>query len=246
MRSLAATAGARIPHNAVNPADVLLLLHMDGTNGSGVFIDNSANAFPITSDGAAITTSTFVFGGASGNFDGANDRLLTPANSLFNPNDGDFTIEARVRLTSAANATRPVLSQQEGGTANGWMFFIGGASQLVSFASGPAAAQIFTASSGGVPIDTWTAVAVTKQGTTLRLYQDGILVGTFPYVAGTISLTGQNVMTGFGLGGNGTIWEAFESRWWQGQLDETRYVRNTALYTGPTYTLATSEFPNST
>lgn len=234
-----------MPHNLVNPVDVLLLLHMNGENGSGVFIDNSINAFPMNSLGAAITTAEFVFGGASGNFDGFNDRLLTPANTLFDPNNVDFTIEARVRLTSGDNATRPIVSQQEGDTSSGWMFFIGGPSHRVSFASGPAAAQIFSATSGGVPVDTWSAVAVAKEGSTLRLYQDGAIVGEFPYVAGSISLLGQNVMVGFGLGGNGTIWEASASRWWQGQLDETRYVRRTALYTTPTYPLATAEFPNA-
>jgi hypothetical protein len=223
----------------------LLLLHMDGPDGSGDFIDNSINAFTITSLGAAITTSTSVFGGASGTFDGTNDRLLTPATSLFDPNSVDFTIDARVRLTNNSNLTYPIISQQEGGTANGWMLFLVGVDHRLAFASGPGASQIYTATSGGVVVDTWTAVSVSKEGSTIRLYQDGAIVGSFTYVPGSISLTGQNVMVGFGLGGNGTIWEAPEFRWHQGQLDELRYVTGTALYTGDSYVLATTEFPNA-
>jgi Concanavalin A-like lectin/glucanases superfamily len=184
-----------------------------------------------------------VFGGASGNFDGINDSVTTPANSQFDPNAEDFTVECRLRLTNNADATYAVMSQQQSGTAAGWLFFVLGASHRISFASGPQASKIYTATSGGLTVNTWTAVAASKQGDTLRLYQDGTLVGSFTYVDGSISLSDQSVLVGFGFGSSGTIWNAGEQRWWQGQIDELRYVTGTALYTGSSYDLATSAFP---
>ena len=53
------------------------LLHFSGSNSSTTFIDNSPNAFSITSNnGAAISTAQSKFGGSSGYFDGISSSIL--------------------------------------------------------------------------------------------------------------------------------------------------------------------------
>ena len=71
-----------------------LLMHFNGTNGSTTMTDNSKNNTTVTSvNGTAISTAQSKFGGSSVLFDGTNDLLTIPNNSLFDLSSGDFTIE---------------------------------------------------------------------------------------------------------------------------------------------------------
>jgi hypothetical protein len=68
-----------------------------------------------------------------------------------------------------------------------------------------------------IAANTWTHIAATYDGTNLRVYRNGALIGTR-------ALTGSLVQTGdpLKLGGN-RVW----SEWFKGQMDEVR-VWNTA------------------
>ena len=63
-----------------------------------------------------------------------------------------------------------------------------------------------------IPLNTWTHVAATYDGTTMRVYRNGILIGSR-------ALTGNLVNTSDPLkfGGN-AVW----SEWFQGRIDEVR------------------------
>lgn len=85
--------------------NVELLMHMDGTNGSTIFIDSSLNNVNITANGnAQINTTTKIFGagagyftaGAGANPDGTKSWLTTPSPLL--DGTGPFTVEAWVYL----------------------------------------------------------------------------------------------------------------------------------------------------
>jgi hypothetical protein len=80
-------------------ANVSLLLHMDGSNGSTTFPDSSSNGLTVTRYGnAQISTAQSKFGGASAYFDGAGDYLELPnPNTAIGAVAGDFTIECWVR-----------------------------------------------------------------------------------------------------------------------------------------------------
>src|SRR5690606_25450842 len=61
-------------------ASVVLLLHMDGADGSTMFIDSSANGLTVTANGnAQIDTAQSKFGGAAALFDGNGDYLALPS-----------------------------------------------------------------------------------------------------------------------------------------------------------------------
>ena len=69
-------------------------MHFNGTNGSTTMTDSSKNNLTVTSNnGTAITTAQSKFGGASALFDGTNDYVTTPNNSVFDFGTNDFTIE---------------------------------------------------------------------------------------------------------------------------------------------------------
>ncbi|HWM07869.1 MAG TPA: LamG domain-containing protein, partial [Solirubrobacteraceae bacterium] len=67
-------------------------------------------------------------------------------------------------------------------------------------------------SSQTIPANTWTHVAATYDGTTLRIYRNGVQVGTR-------ALSGDLVNTRdpLKIGGN-AVW----SEWFRGQIDEVR------------------------
>lgn len=74
-----------------------LLMHMDGTDGSPTFIEETG--LTVTrGNQAQIDTAQFVFGGASGLFDG--DDYITVPGTNFGLGTGDFVVEAHVRIAA--------------------------------------------------------------------------------------------------------------------------------------------------
>jgi hypothetical protein len=84
-----------------NFANVQLLLHGNGINGSTTFTDNSNNNFTLTRTGnTVISTAQSQFGGASISFNGATDALSLATNAAFGYGSADFTIEFWLRLNN--------------------------------------------------------------------------------------------------------------------------------------------------
>lgn len=80
-------------------ADTVLLLHMNGVDGSTTFTDDSSKAHSVTAkNGAEIDVTESQFGKASGFFDGVDDFLSIPNHSSFNFGTGDFTLECRIKF----------------------------------------------------------------------------------------------------------------------------------------------------
>ena len=97
-------------------SNVSLLLHMDGSNGSTTFTDNSSNGFTVTANGnAQISTAQSKWNGASGYFDGAGDFLTVPVNSAFELGTGDFDVELWARFDSV-NSLTPSARRSQGNT----------------------------------------------------------------------------------------------------------------------------------
>ena len=92
-------AGGEATGNVTDPdfANVQLLLHMDGSNGSTTFTDSSSAARTVTVSGnTQISTAQSKFGGASGYFDGTGDFLdVAGSSALSFP--GAFSVQGWVR-----------------------------------------------------------------------------------------------------------------------------------------------------
>ena len=204
-------------------SSVSLLLHMDGSNGSTVFTDSSANSITVTGYGnAQISTAQSRFGASSAYFDGSGDYLST-ASSLapLQMGTGDFTVEAFIRPTASVAGYRGLIGLQS--TDIDTLYILAGA--LVWYNSGTGA--------GAIAVDTWYHVAASRQGTNLRVFLDGVLVNTS---------TNSNNMT-FGrlrVGSNG----ANTGEFFQGWMDELRVTKGVARYIA-NFAPPTAPFPDS-
>ena len=185
------------------------------------FVDNSFNNFTVTNNG---NTSTQVFSpfepatltpiSYSGYFDGSGDYLSIASNAAFNFGTGDFTIEAWVYPTSFANDWFIASSSGAGG-----MFF-GFRPSVQGFGWGQTGiAWNYEVTSG--TINAWQHVAVSRSGTSMRLFVNGVQVGTTQtnstsYDLSTTSLTIGSQGVNYFLPGN---------------LSNLRIVKGTAVYT---------------
>lgn len=229
LKAIAAAShrGASSPTDP-NYANVSLLLHGDGSNGSTTFIDDSPNNFTMTPAGnAQISTTQWKWGGASMYFDGNGDYVTTPSDSDFGFGAGDFTVEAWVR--PAGGGYRAIFDTRQGGT--GMVVYLGGASSPFDLAYGTNAA--IAAQAGSVPSGAWTHVAVTRSGTTVRGFVGGGLVFTV-----TDSRTFASSAVAY-VGANQALVQYFN-----GYIDDLRITKGVARYTAG-FTPPIAEFPNS-
>lgn len=249
------------PVSAASPAPTgttVLLLHFDGSDASTTFTDSSSFSRTVTPAGnAQIDTAQSVFGGASGLFDGTGDNLSIPTSTDFDLGTGAWTMEFRVRHSAiSANVNQVYIDRWDNGSTapflalRAFQFYYvyssglghgifrfnyrtpSGGGSLISF-NMPAATQLATS--------TWYAVALVCDGAGvsngLRCYLDGTQVGS----SNTTDATGYQVVTQ-------TLWIA-STRFGGGQqqnvfghIDELRITTGAALYTGASYTVATSAF----
>lgn len=214
-------------------ANVSLLAHFNGSNGSTTFTNNG-NATPssatIQAGSPVIDTSQSVFGGASIHFpnsSGIKWATTSPTNGLAF-GTGDFTIEFRFRIASNSVSVNfydgrvgngdgnPVISMTSGGKVS---YFTNGANKINSTTT--------------VTINTWTAVALCRISGTSRLFIDGTQEGgnfTDANNINTANLFNWIAFNGAGASNNGNI-------------DELRVTKGVGRYAS-NYTLDTAAFTN--
>lgn len=201
---------------------VSLLLHGDGTNRSNnnTFLDSSTNNFTITRNGNT-TQGTFTpfsetAGEWSNYFDGTGDYLSVPANAAYAFGTGGFTVECWIYATGASDGR--ITNRAPGAPLNGsWGFNFGPTS--FSFTEVIAGEPGVIAS--GLPNmqNTWTHLAASRSGTTLRLFANGTQVGS-----GTFSNNLSEASRPLGIGAS---YETF----FAGYISNVRIVKGTAVYT---------------
>jgi hypothetical protein len=230
-----------------NYSNVSLLLHCDGTNGSTTFTDNSPSPKTVTANGnAQISTAQSVYGGASGLFDGSGDYLTVADAAAFEFGSGDFTIEARIRLTAypASNGglyEASIVSKDVVGS-RGFTFNLNGTVNsytgisFLGFSGNTTYASV--SATTGFSLNTWYTVSVVRSGNLVYLFKDGVLLNA----GGTaFSLTIQDTSTTVKIGA-----ENFDSTYlypYPGYIDEVRITKGVGRYTAD-YTPATEAFPN--
>jgi hypothetical protein len=164
-----------------------------------------------------VRTTTGKTGGAL-KFDGVNDNVSIPDANDLDLTTG-MTLEAWVNPT--ANSGWRTAIMKELGSDLAYALYSGGATNPLATitTSGGTGYGEAAGPAGSAPANnTWTHLAGTYDGTTLKLYKNGTLISSATR-SGAI-----NVGTGpLKLGGNG-VW----GEWFAGQLDDVR-VYNTAL-----------------
>ena len=205
---------------------VSLLLPMDGTNGSTTFTDSGPNALTITPTGTTISTSQAKYG-ASGYFNGTS-AYLTAASSAITLGTSDFTIEFWVYpldvrtfslYDSRTNETNP--------NGNG---FVIGTSASQAWVVYQAANRIVGPT---VVANQWTHVAVTRSGSSVKMWINGVQVGSTWTTTGSFSDGATLIGTDYPK----------NARFVYGYIDDFRisqFARYTSTFTPPTTALPTT------
>ena len=217
---------------------VAALLHFDGTNGSTTITDNSKNnvAFTVNGD-SKISTAQSKFGGASLLLDGTNDYLSTTHRTNFNVGANDFTIEAWVYTGT--------ISQQVIFGANRDYDGVGAFMLNLNYTG---KVRFFCMYSSGIVLDynvgtgtisdsTWHHIAVTRNGSSLRIFIDGIQTGTTNTTLGSAAI--DNAIADYRVGSSTDGYSYFN-----GYIDELRVTKGVARYTG-SFTTSSVAFPNN-
>ena len=195
--------------------NVVLLLHMDGVNGGGTFVDSSFSQKTVTAAGnAAISTAKSKWGGASLLLDGSGDYLSTQGHDDFVFGTGDFTVELWVNTTTTAE--KVLVDQYDG--SNSWQFSM--KNGKLQWYSGGVYALV-----GSIPVNTgaWHHVAATRSAGTLRLFVNGTLDGT-------VAL-GTNYTTKVALGIGAQVTTRNASYDLPGNIDDLRITKGVCRYT---------------
>lgn len=211
---------------------VVLLLHMDGAEGSVAFADSSPSPKALTVyGGAKISTAESKFGGASAYFDGAGGYLAVANQSDFAFGTQDFTIEWW-SFRTATKSDALIFSTSVDGGANGgyWIDFEG--NHLAMY--GPALGRIIRADEVGTADGVWNHWAVTRSGTTVRAFKNGGLLAT---ASNATSLIATNARVG------GTETFGGYDGWFNGYIDDLRITRGVARYT-TNFTPPTAALPD--
>lgn len=214
-----------------NWSNVVLLMHMNNTNGSTSFIDEKGKV--VTANGnAAHSVTQSKFGGSSLYLDGNADWLSIPYSTDFNFGTGDFTVEAWINTTDNNFA---IMDSYTSSAAGSWQFMVTASGYLQWYAGSGA---IVTATSGAVNNGTWQHVAACRASSTTRLYANGTKVAE---IADSKDYTNA-VSTTFAIGAQVQSRNATYDL--LGYVDEVRITKGLARYTGTTLTVPTSPFPD--
>jgi hypothetical protein len=214
--------------------DVVLLLHCDGTNGSTTFTDNSNSAHTATAGGnTQITTTDPKFGTGSALFDGNADFIDLADSDDWHFGTGDFTIEMWL-FPATVSGTQALLGQRLGPTYCPFAIAREGSSLSVILSFNNASwAAVPTISGGTLVANTWHHVALTRNGSSFKLWLDGSQVGSTYTSASSFTDIAQVLRFG-----------GIASFWYNGKMDDIRITKGVARYTS-NFTPPTAAFPDS-
>ena len=208
-------------------SSVSLLLHMDGSNGSTTFTDSSSNALTVTASGSAqISTAEVKWG--TGSLRVLNDvntlNYVTTASSSALSFPGDFTIEMWVKCDDTQTATYKTLFEL-GLYTDGILFrddelYVNGSALKFN-------TNLLNTS--------WRHVALTRSGSTVRLFYDGTgqSLGT---LSGTINSSNNPIRIGASRHTGGQHLNCY--------IDDVRITKGVARYTA-NFTPPTAAFPDA-
>lgn len=209
-------------------ANTVSLIHFDGDDASQVFRDSARDRVLTAVGNAAIDNGVTQTGfGETMILDGTDDGLNITSNGDFAVGTGDFTIEVWVRLDAGAITQSTVYDGRNTephvmpliyivAATGGLRYYVNGADRITG---------------GNIPTVTWTHVAVSRSGTSTRMFLNGTQTGA-TYVAADNFATVTNAFLGVRFDGVTDDWD--------GNFDEFRFS-NVARYTS-NFTVASSPF----
>ena len=191
---------------------------------SSRFTDNSTNAFAITVNGNSQPSLTNPFNVTnqpvqawSNYFDGTGDYLTAPSNSAFAFGTGDFSIEAWVYPQGTQNYNTIAATNSSGSYQTGRWWFEYSQTRGFAFVTG----SVSYVQACTVNLNVWTHIAVTRSGTSLRFFLNGVQQGSTQTASDDLNTT---TTCAVGALANGV--QPFT-----GYISNARIVKGSAVYT---------------
>lgn len=225
---------AVIPSILTDPnfANVTLLAHFDGADGSTTFTDVKDHTMTGAGN-AQLDTDQFKFGTASLLLDGTGDKIdINGSSGDFSFGTGDFTIEFWIRIASN-HTNRAIIGNRNASANTFWQVEFFNQANKIEFHTG---AVIVLAGATAISNNAWHHVAIARAGTTIKLFingtEDDSETNNHNYSSTTTLTIGHD---NYGSGGLTDM---------AGWLDDIRLTKGVARYTS-NFTPPTAAFPNS-
>lgn len=194
---------------------------------NGKIVDRSSVAILQTVGDVRISTTQVKYGSGSLFFDGTGDYLSVPTNNLFNFGIQDFTIEFWIYpLAYGGTTVGAQIFGTTNGATSGYSINLGqdiNSFRVISNASGSWAADATVSTGNGPALNTWTHMAIVRQGANLRIYKNGISVASSSAMLNK-SYSGTTAIIGRYSDGTNT-------RDFNGYIDDLRISKGIARYT---------------
>ena len=221
------------PLTAVTNTALLL-----GMSNGAIYDNTMLNNLETVAD-AQISTSVFKYGTGSMKFNGTTDYLPTPDKVAFTLGANDFTVEAWIYATTAAQGA--ICGQTNAAFANAntsIVFSRLSDGRIDFFAAYNSSSSLEPITTLTAPLNTWTHVAAVRDGATLRVYVGGVQSATATISTGVVNDSASS----FAVGRPGD----FAGQYFQGYIDDFRFTKGICRYpSGTTFTPPTAAFPNS-
>lgn len=198
-----------------------VLLHGDGTNAATNFDDSIPYPRVWTPTGAAkLNTANKKFGTASMDFVTSGSYIASDVNAhAFAFGTTDFCVDFWMQRAATTDDATAITTTTDGSAGGGWWFNFAGTGINVYNAAQLVLSTTAVGSATGAMIH-W---ALTRQGTTFRVFKNGALLASSTYTPGFISDTGKIRIGGADLSGF--------AAWTLAYIDEMNVVVGDAVYT---------------
>jgi hypothetical protein len=220
-----------------NFSDVKLLLPFDSD-----FSDSSTSGHVVPALGnAAISTSEKKYGAGSVYFDGTGDYITVPDSTDWTFGSNPFTIEFYVRPQSFSS--KQCISNKD----TAWFIFVDDDNKFHAWFSASSVWSIKLASSNTYSAESWHHVALVRNGSSWKMYIDGVEEASATSAAASNPGPGQAWNIGGDSGGpaNGTPTSTGPAgQEFNGYIDDFRLTKGVARYTA-NFAVPTSAHPTS-
>ncbi|MDP6585580.1 MAG: LamG domain-containing protein [Anaerolineales bacterium] len=224
-----------------------LLLPFNGTNGATATDDLSNLNNAVTFGGnASISTARSKFGGSSCHFDGTGDYVdvggtyWTTGAAI---DSGDFTIEFWLNIDAWGGNTSQSLITNYGTNTGGWALYVSVSSGKLYWWHHNGSAWVYLNLNQGtrtaLSLDTWYHAAVTRSGSTFRLFLNGTQEDSMTD-SNAMSSSDAGVQNGIRLGAVNAALQYPVN----GYLSDLRITKGVARYTS-NFTAPTTALPTS-
>lgn len=199
---------------------VVLSMHMEGTHGANSFVDVRGKT-TTPSGGVVTSTSAAKFGNTSAYFPGG-AQIIGSNHADLQLQVADFTIEAWINI-AGGSGPRVILGKAGGGGQQSYFFFYDGSIAFLYTTDGWSATSQAISYAVALTVGTWYHVAVSRQGTNMYLFLDGVLVATKTDVPTFFNSSDNFRIGAIGVGGY--------EYYWNGYIDDLRVTKGVARYT---------------